>query len=202
MTNEMKLDFQSTLIFDPDLDLIIFPSESDYTARRLEYEAAGNEAAALETSSDWDDQIFLYLLRTAYAETPRGIFLIKGMRVCGLNGWPAPNWLASAFIDIDDKIGAFEPASWDELLGKLWPKRIQRADRRRAYEIRFKVYKDVHQEHKHNGRSLDEQLFGDVGARYKIGARTAAALYYDVIRLFDRIESAVDIMSQNRKSET
>jgi hypothetical protein len=121
---------------------------------------------------------WLEFFRKQYVEEGKRLAIIEAIRRCAIRKLPLPDWAADAFLDCYDKVMGYQIASWDDVFGNPLPERMPRAKARLIKERALYIVMLVNQEHYFNRRVIDDGLFEEVGARFRIGKTLCKELYY------------------------
>jgi hypothetical protein len=116
--------------------------------------------------------------------------LMDAIRCCILGEWPAPPWLRDAFREVLDT----PKKSWDEVFDSPIPKGAHRRRRYRNLKIGRQLKKRIEFLHEKEGRSINRELFEDVGKEFGVGGSVARDLYYEDKKLLARfVEDLYDL---------
>jgi hypothetical protein len=115
-----------------------------------------------------DETRWLELFRKQYVEEGKRLALTDAIRRCAIRKLPLPDWAADAFVDCYNKVMGYQVSSWDDVFGNPLPKGMRRAKARLLKERALCIVRRINEEHT-NGRAIDDLLFEEVGARFRIG---------------------------------
>jgi hypothetical protein len=146
----------------------------------------------MENLSEQAIELYLEELHSSYAAGDN-FQLLAAMRFCASHEREMPQWVVDAFHHATDKWYSLQSKTLDEALGVAWPsgKALQAARKKRREQIT--VYNKV-MELLDSGRSIDDELFAEVGAKYGLSNDDVADYYYTVKRFFKpgSVATAID----------
>jgi hypothetical protein len=110
--------------------------------------------------------------------------LLAAVRKCANHSLVMPSWVANGFIAAYDTVLSARIGSWDEALGRPYPKgrhlHNARQDRERRFDVWLRIRNILSQE---PDIAVDDALFERVGRELGIGKTRANRLYYEAERL-------------------
>jgi hypothetical protein len=105
--------------------------------------------------------------------------LLEAVNVCGHAGWPLPKWAAEAYSARYTAWQTYKVKALDAAF-HVERKKKRREARERRDRLKARVTYEVLMEHYAKGRSINLNLFQDIGERLGIGdAGAVSDLYYD-----------------------
>jgi hypothetical protein len=107
----------------------------------------------------------------------RALILLIGM--CGIAGWPIPEWAVSIIDEADTNAMYGDLKSWDEVFGK--PHTPKKGQRLFEFHLRHRVWAEVTNAHS-KGEPIDDLLFERIGKKMKIGRKTKVKDLYAAAR--------------------
>ena len=99
------------------------------------------------------------------------------LQFCIGNRLPIPDWLATAFMTAYEKIISFEAASWDDVFGKHLRKGGRLARERQRWVLARPIFETVQERHA-AGRSINKELFYEIGREFGVSGTVASEIYY------------------------
>ncbi|MBC3864357.1 hypothetical protein H8K32_19860 [Undibacterium jejuense] len=102
--------------------------------------------------------------------------LLEAIYTCAVRSIPLPDWVERSYIASYRKILKFEAKSLDAAFDIEWKKNINLAAKRKRRKTAHHIYTEI-KKMSANGRSVTDELFDEVGAKFNIG-RTLAKEYY------------------------
>lgn len=154
----------------------------------------------MEKLSEQAIELYLDELHSSYLAGDN-FQLLAAMRFCARHEREMPPWVVDAFHHAMDKWYTLQSKTLDEALGVAWPsgRALEPARKKRRQQIT--VYNRVI-ELLDSGRTLDDRLLADVGARYRLSNEEVADYYYTVKRFFepDSVPSALGALLERYRT--
>lgn len=105
-------------------------------------------------------------------------YLMEAIVLCAQDNLPMPKWVADGLINAHREIRTFQKKSWDEVLGRPFPKGAHLEKLKNDESLRIPVSRAVKRIIAEDPRQpIDAGLFEAVGAEFGIGKTKAEELY-------------------------
>lgn len=144
----------------------------------------GPECSSLELQR-WSLQVELERLRGECVKADGGCSVMAAVAFCGAHRLVLPDWLAEAFIRMRARVVDAHVGSWDEAIGRYWPKHARLPTIRRRLVLRARVHEAVMRIVEANmERPIGRVLFDEVGEMpdIAVSGTTAERIYYEAVR--------------------
>ena len=133
----------------------------------------------------WDALHRLDALEDDY-QAGDGAALMEAIFLCADKELVMPPWVQAAYMNSYREVIHFKVGSWDDAFGRPHRKGLRLVDARRRRRLRPRVYRLVRKYLRlRPHKTIDIQLFEDIGKKLHIGATLAEQLYYEQKSWFD-----------------
>lgn len=103
--------------------------------------------------------------------------LAHTIAICAKHGVALPNWASDAYVTGYRNIANFHSKTWDSIFGTPVPKGKQLSALRKRRQKAFLIWNEIQYLHE-RGRSIDNDLFDEIGEKFGVGATVAKEYYY------------------------
>jgi hypothetical protein len=143
------------------------------------------------TGAGTDDQLLeaaraeLEASRERCEEAGGGCSIMAAVALCGTHDIAMPGWLSDAFIRMRSRVVDGEVTSWDEAIGRAWPRGARPAAARRKKVLKARIHAAVWRRVKGDPTvRINRLLFDEIGELPEIcsGGSKVATLYYEAIK--------------------
>jgi len=105
---------------------------------------------------------------------------IEALYLCSLRNLPIPQWCGNFFIYAVREIKRFKAKSWDEPLGKPFPKGTHLYAERKRREKGLYIYNEISEIKSKNPKTpIDAGLFEQIGKKFGVSKSSCEDYYYD-----------------------
>jgi len=148
------------------------------TERRRVFEQTGEDRPGEESPYiQWRTHHSLADLETKFKAGDKSA-IMEALNHCAWSDRPMPDWLARAVKDAFRAKLRFEFKSWDEVLGSPLPRGRHQKSLQRDRDLPGRIYYYIQRMREEQPkRAIDNELFEEVGERFKIG-KTKTQEYY------------------------
>jgi hypothetical protein len=154
-----------------------FVALPDWTPREAQeaqqkyIKAGGDPKSRNQPIYEWHTARHLLELRARFEAGDKGVIL-RAVAECARMDKVMPEWLVQAFLTAWRDVIHYKAKSWDEVFGRAHPKGMNLRAARKKWTLKYAVQNAVNEESK-KGRSINDELFAEIGKRFNIGVTLA-----------------------------